>query len=201
LSSVERTGWISARFAHSTPARNRLNPKAQRDVWRTVNDAGLAPRSFKKKPDPGIWGVDRSGQDVGNYSLDKFEERTAKRVALTLLQVGCREFRDKRERARRGVLDPLTKDPVVLTEDEEKAEKGRRKEMAALRQDLYGERAGRYAGDPQWDDVVPIPQDEPEKALAAIAYPKDYAEGACAVLSLSASDVRPLPAQDEGIAC
>ena len=49
--------------------------------------------------------------------------------------------------------------------------------MAALNAELYGERSGPYANDPEWDDVVPIPAEEPEGALAAIAYPDDYAEG------------------------
>lgn len=49
--------------------------------------------------------------------------------------------------------------------------------MAALKEELYGERSGPYANDPEWDDVVPIVAEEPEGALAAIAYPDDYAEG------------------------
>ncbi|KUJ15553.1 farnesyltransferase-like protein [Mollisia scopiformis] len=35
---------------------------------------------------------------------------------------------------------------------------------------------GKYEGDPVWDDVVPIPQDDGEGALAAIAYTDEYAE-------------------------
>lgn len=49
--------------------------------------------------------------------------------------------------------------------------------MANLKRDLYGEFTGSLAKDPLWDDVIPIPQDEPEGALAQIAYPDDYAEG------------------------
>jgi protein farnesyltransferase/geranylgeranyltransferase type-1 subunit alpha len=36
---------------------------------------------------------------------------------------------------------------------------------------------GKYEGDPAWDDVVPIPQDDGEGALAQIAYTDEYAEG------------------------
>lgn len=36
---------------------------------------------------------------------------------------------------------------------------------------------GRYESDPAWDDVVPIPQDDGEGALAQIAYTDEYAEG------------------------
>ena len=37
--------------------------------------------------------------------------------------------------------------------------------------------SGSLAQDPTWDDVIPIPQNEAEGALAQIAYPEDYAEG------------------------
>jgi protein farnesyltransferase/geranylgeranyltransferase type-1 subunit alpha len=36
---------------------------------------------------------------------------------------------------------------------------------------------GKYEGNPVWDDVVPIPQDDGEGALAQIAYTDEYAEG------------------------
>jgi len=36
---------------------------------------------------------------------------------------------------------------------------------------------GRYEGDPEWDDIVPIPQDDGEGALAQIAYTEEYSEG------------------------
>jgi hypothetical protein len=50
--------------------------------------------------------------------------------------------------------------------------------MAVLKPELYGVREGsRLAEDPEWEDVVPIAHQEPEGALAAIAYPEEYAEG------------------------
>ena len=36
---------------------------------------------------------------------------------------------------------------------------------------------GIYEGNPIWDDVVPIAQDDGEGALAQIAYTDEYAEG------------------------
>lgn len=42
---------------------------------------------------------------------------------------------------------------------------------------------GRYESDPVWDDVVPIPQDDGEGALAQIAYTDEYAEGTIYPLS------------------
>jgi protein farnesyltransferase/geranylgeranyltransferase type-1 subunit alpha len=76
---------------------------------------------------------------------------------------------------------------VVLTENDIAAEKARRKEMATLKKELYGgggpggggSGSGSLTLDPEWDDVVPIPQNEPENALAAITYPTEYAEGMC----------------------
>lgn len=64
------------------------------------------------------------------------------------------------------------------TKDEElegaiEDERSRRKLLGRLE----GRSMGIYEGDPVWDDVVPIPQDEGEGALAAIAYSDEYAEG------------------------
>ena len=64
-----------------------------------------------------------------------------------------------------------------VSDEEITAEKARRKEMATLKKELYGEITGSLASDPEWDDVIPIANEEPEGALAQIAYPDDYAEG------------------------
>ena len=42
---------------------------------------------------------------------------------------------------------------------------------------FQGRRMGIYDSDPEWDDVIPIPQDDGENPLAAIAYTDEYAEG------------------------
>lgn len=86
-------------------------------------------------------------------------------------------FSDKRERERERWVDQKTKEVVTVTPDEIEEEKLRRKEIARLRMELYGERTGAYASNPVWDDIVPIPVEDGEGALAAIAYPEDYAEG------------------------
>ena len=72
-------------------------------------------------------------------------------------------FRDRREK----ILEGETFEGAV--EDE----KNRRKLIGLLQ----GKRMGFYEGNPEWDDVVPIPQDDGEGALAQIAYTDDYAEG------------------------
>lgn len=101
---------------------------------------------------------------------------------MTTLELASREFRHTRDRAKKGLLDPVTREKVVVTEREFEEEKGRREEMAQLRKDLYGEKGGlrmsaKFGLDPEWDDVVPVPHEESEIALAAIAYPAEYAEG------------------------
>lgn len=177
LTPNEKTVWINSRFARSQALRNKLGTKAQRDLWRHINEASLPIRTLKPSPEQThIWGTDKSGRDVGTYPLAQFDERTEKRARLTSLIVASKSFDEHRNRARRGTPDPVTGDKTILLDADIEAERGRRKEMAALRAELYGGRTGAYAADPEWDDVTPIALEEPEGALAAIAYPDDYAE-------------------------
>lgn len=80
---------------------------------------------------------------------------------------------------------------MVVTAEELEAEKLRRKEISALRMELYGERTDSYAEDPAWDDVIPMPVEDGEGALAAIAYPEHYAEGMCVPGWSPNADVEP----------
>lgn len=112
----------------------------------------------------------------------EWEERWERKVWLSCLGVESQAFKVRRERERVGAVESGTGERVVVTEQEVIEEKRRRKEMAALRKEvLYGGvgSLGKLAGDPEWDDVVPVVLEEPEGALAAIAYPADYAEGEC----------------------
>ena len=112
----------------------------------------------------------------------EWEEKWERKVWLACLGVESRGFKVRRERERLGAEEG-TGERVVVTEQEVGEEKRRRREMAALRKEvlLYGGvgSLGKLAGDPEWDDVVPVVLEEPEGALAAIAYPADYAEGEC----------------------
>lgn len=143
-----------------------LSSKTEREFWKQVTKEGLPIRRLRKDYS---WGKDRSGRDFGSYKLEDFEERSLKQARLTALDILHRSFLAKRDIARRSAVDVAPED----IEDEKK----RRKNMAALTRELYGQIAGPLANDPDWDDVVPIPQHEPEDALAKIAYPDDYAEG------------------------
>lgn len=140
--------------------------KTEREFWKFVTKEGLP---IRRLPRNYAWGRDRSGRDIGTYSPDELEQRTLKHSKLTSLQIQHRQFLKKRELQNE------------VSTEEINAEKTRRKAMAALKRDLYGEITGSLAQDPEWDDVIPIPQNEPEGALAQIAYPDDYAEGTSVV--------------------
>lgn len=196
LSPADRTLWTNAHFARTPALLKRLGNKAQKDVWKCVNEASGLPLRAVKPPGPtngsgassiqgGIsggrsaqfgWGRDRFGADLGDYTPGQFSQRTERALQLAALEVQRTAFSDKREREREKWVDPKTKERVAVTPDEIEEEKLRRKEIARLRMELYGERTGAYASNPTWDDVVPIPVEDGEGALAAIAYPEDYAE-------------------------
>ncbi|KIH88349.1 protein farnesyltransferase/geranylgeranyltransferase type-1 subunit alpha [Sporothrix brasiliensis 5110] len=171
LSPADRTAWASAKLLGTTArnnGRSGLSNKAQKELWRHVNEASLPlrtlPRPSASSPSP--WGRDKSGRPIGDYSFDEFRQRTEKRVRLTALEVAHHAYLAKRD-----------DDAVQVTPDDVQVERQRRADIAVLRMELYGQRTGgAYAQDPDWDDVVPIALDEPEGALAAIAYPDTYAE-------------------------
>lgn len=62
--------------------------------------------------------------------------------------------------------------------------------MAPTKEELYAPQTIDLSDDPVWEDVPPIPAEEPEGSLAAIAYPPKYAEGK---FMLAAASHRLLP--------
>ena len=199
LSSSERTLWANAHFARTPALLKRLGNKAQRDVWKCVNEAGGLPlRSVKQVRPTGAggtsaaqtpsrggptgqpdftWGRDRFGADLGDSTPEQLEKRSERALQLSALEIQHSAFLEKKEREKGKWLDSKTNEAVAATADEVEEEKLRRKEIARLRMELYGERTGEYGTDPAWDDIIPMPIEEPEGALAAIAYPEEYAEG------------------------
>jgi len=143
-----------------------LTNKTEREFWKQVTKEALPVRRLAKRYS---WGTDRSGRDFGSYKLEEFQQRSLKQARLTALDILHRGFLAKRDLAHRQGTELDAAD----IEDEKK----RRIEMATLKRELYGEITGPLANDPEWDDVIPISQNEPEDALAKIAYPDDYAEG------------------------
>ncbi|EJT76328.1 hypothetical protein GGTG_06248 [Gaeumannomyces tritici R3-111a-1] len=171
---ADSSSGSSSSGGHGSGSRKggQLGNKAQREIWRSFNESGLPLRALRR---PTRW-----GSAVGELSPDQFRARADRRLRLTALQVEHRAFLDKRERAAAAAAsttaDAADPPPTALLEAEIDEEKRRRKEMARLRQELYGEMTGSLASDPAWDDVVPIPLVEPEGALASINYSDDYAE-------------------------
>ncbi|KAK3299327.1 uncharacterized protein B0H64DRAFT_388104 [Chaetomium fimeti] len=189
LSHPEQTAWLAARIASRIAARPALSSgsstaagagavgkvacgggvKTLREVWKIVNEGGLGLRVARVRKSP-------PGGEVG---VREFEAKWERKVVLGCLEVESRCFRTRWERERRGEVEELTGELVVVTEQEAFEETRRRKEMAALRKELYGGgvgKEGKLAMDPEWDDVEPVVLEEPEGALAAISYSADYAE-------------------------
>ncbi|KFA47902.1 hypothetical protein S40293_05132, partial [Stachybotrys chartarum IBT 40293] len=140
-------------------------PKVEREFWKFVEKENIVWPQPEKHP---VWGKDKNGRDLGTYTVEEYEKRNKKASQLVVLDIYHDQFLWLRESAKEKG-EKL--DPEVIEE-----EKKRRKEMAALKHELYGVYMGPLAQDPEWDDIVPIPLDEPEDALAKIAYPDYYAE-------------------------
>lgn len=181
LSAAERNVWANAHFTRSPSLLKRLGNKPQREAWKTVNEAsGLPYKALKNQKKSGgsyRWGTDRFGADLGEYPPEQFAKRSERALQLAALEVQRLAFLEKRERERGKWVDPSTKQLVTVSAEEIEEERLRRTEIAALKMELYGEKTGAYNSDPDWDDVIPMPVEDGEGTLAAIAYPDDYAEG------------------------
>lgn len=175
LSTVEKTAYLNSDFVDSGTV-DQLGKKAQKELWKQVNEASTPSR---KLPPPlgESWAKDKYGRNVAEYAIEQYEDRGAKVFRLTVLLGQSRRFKEKRGQYLQAIEGSSSVEASApLEEPDIEAERTRRMEMAALKDELYGEKMGSYATDPAWDDVVPIPQTEPEGALASIAYPEDYAE-------------------------
>lgn len=207
LSSSDRTLWANTHFARTPALLKRLGNKSQRDVWKCVNEAGGLPLRATRPVRPAgsggaptaptssggsstgqqgfTWGRDRFGADLGDSTPEQLEKRSERALQLSALEIQHSAFLEKKEREKGRWVDSKTNEAVAVTADEVEEERLRRREIARLRMELYGERTGAYGTDPTWDDIIPMPIEEPEGALAAIAYPEEYAEGLITPLAKS----------------
>lgn len=180
LTPTERQTWANAFFIPLIVSKDVfLSNKSDREFWKQVGKESLPVRRLTRAQKHHTWGHDRHGRDLGELSPEEFDQRSLQQARLVALEALHHRFLHRRELARLGLTRPGS-DSVVhedVTPEEVEEDKQRRKEMAKLKNELYGEKMGPYAQDPEWDDVLPIPAEEPEGALAAIAYPDDYAEG------------------------
>ncbi|PTB69476.1 alpha subunit of hypothetical CAAX farnesyltransferase [Trichoderma citrinoviride] len=184
LTAAERKTYAHANLV--LPVANRLvslSNKTDREYWKHVAKEGLPCRRLK---DGYRWGQDKHGRDVGTYRLDELKKRTLTQARLTALDVLHRQFLTKREAA--AAARSSKGGEEIPSQEDIDEERKRRKEMAELKRELYGEIPGPLASDPEWDDVAPIPQTEPEDALARIAYPDEYAEAVSYLRAVMAAE-------------
>ncbi|PHH61799.1 hypothetical protein CDD81_7963 [Ophiocordyceps australis] len=166
LTPAEYKNYTYARLVAPVIQRDvSLSAKSEREFWKHIVRERLPVQRLR---DDYNWGTDRSGRNIDSYTLEEFDVRCDKQARLATLDILHRCFLSSRERTRAQGGDV---EAQVIEE-----EKKRRKEMAALRRELYGEIPGPLAAEPEWDDVVPIPFEEPDDALVRIAYPEEYAE-------------------------
>ncbi|KAI0015335.1 protein prenylyltransferase [Xylariomycetidae sp. FL0641] len=178
MSAAEVQGWTLQKQiqAHGRVEQTSPTKRAQKDLYRAASELGVPWRSAPR-PHDGQWGTDWRGRDRGDYSLEQWRAFEEKQRRLLELKKQSQRFKDVRDAHARGKRDWRTGEVYAFDQEKENAdERKRREEMADLNQDLYGAKMASYALDPDWDDVTPIPQVEPEGALAAIAYPDDYSE-------------------------
>jgi len=176
LSPTDRRTYLNLTLARNPREVEKLSKKGQRELWKQLSEANIPLRSAPR-PEDNQWGSDKNGRDIGDYSLEEYAAYKKKNFRLRELELESRIFKDHRKWASLGTKNSLTGEGYTVSQDDVEAEKHRRQEMAFLNEELYGTRTETVAQDPDWDDVVPIPQAEPEGALASIAYPEDYAEG------------------------
>jgi hypothetical protein len=119
-------------------------------------------------PNPFPLGTDRKGKKLEDYTVEEYTSWRREQAQLGQLKDESDWFREGQRKDLKGrVLRPATAEEIEV-------EKIRRVKIAEME---TGKAPGNYGGDPAWDDVVPIPQDDGEKPLAAIAYSDEYAEG------------------------
>ncbi|KAJ1329730.1 protein farnesyltransferase/geranylgeranyltransferase type-1 subunit alpha [Microdochium nivale] len=204
LSDGQRHVFNNCQYLTHPDRAKGLSNKATKELWKQLGEANAPLRSL---PGPRAgrqqhqWGRDRVGRDVGDYTFDEHRSRSDKQLRLGRLTRESERFRDDwwevlqerkgKSTATGGISRGAAAEaasPVSVTDEQVEQERQRRHEMAGLRRDLHGERTtDSYALDPEWDDVAPIPQAEPEHALAAIAYPEDYAEAMAYLRAVMAS--------------
>jgi hypothetical protein len=158
MTADEKAAYATSRFLE-TGAWRAFTEQQQKEFWKLVKEQ----RVPQPLPKPRDLGKDSRGRDIGSYTPEEYRAYRKREEQLARFRRESERFAsEKRSQAELGEESPGAT-----------AERNRRKVIAGLR----GKAMGRYEGNPQWDDVVPIPQEEGEGALAQIAYTDEYAEG------------------------
>ncbi|KAI1328834.1 prenyltransferase alpha subunit, partial [Xylariaceae sp. FL0255] len=175
LSPIDKRNYLNLELIRTPGQLEKLSKKSQKQLWKELSEASLSLREGVR-PTENKWGFDKHGRNVGDYTIEEYNKYRAKQTRLSNLKTQSWLWGIEREGATLGIIKFFSEEPCTCTEDDIEEERALRREMAALNEDLYGISTGVYATDPDWDDVAPLYQDEPAGALAAIAYPDDYAE-------------------------
>lgn len=161
MTAGEKTAYTYSRFLE-TGAWKSLSEAQQKEFWKAVKEQKIPEPLPKPRP----LGKDRRGRELETYTPEEYRAYRQREAELGIFERESDEFRIRRERLRSE-----KREDDISGEIEE--ERNRRIVIGKLR----GRAMGKYEGNPVWDDVVPIPQDDGEGALAQIAYTDEYAEG------------------------
>jgi protein farnesyltransferase/geranylgeranyltransferase type-1 subunit alpha len=164
MSASEKAAYANYRFL-DTGAWKTWTEAQQKEFWKAVEQQKI-PTPL---PKPRDLGKDSRGVDLGSYTAAEYQAYRERERKLDGLRERSAWFRSERRALRIG--EEGTEGNA--TDEDIEEERIRRRDIGHLQ----GKAMGRYEADPAWDDVVPIPQDDGEGALAAIAYTDEYAEG------------------------
>lgn len=162
LSPSEKAAYALSRFLETGAWKSWPEP-SQAEFWKAVSTQKI-PIPLPKPKD---LGKDKRGRDIGTYTPTEYKEYLRRQAQIEGLKEKSRGFKEHR---RKIVVDRICGKGFDRSIEEEK---NRRKFIGVLE----GKKMGMYEADPEWDDVIPIPQDDGEKPLAAIAYTDEYSEG------------------------
>jgi protein farnesyltransferase/geranylgeranyltransferase type-1 subunit alpha len=193
LSATEKTAYSYYSFLESGVYRT-WGAQQQKDFAKLVSQFKIPT------PLPSLLplGKDRKGRNLEDYTIEEYEAYQREQEQLRTWKWESENFRERwEEQGCKVTTEPNAAEGSIkslhqykagsfdiektlaelrrpLTERDVQEERERRTEISQLEK---GKKMTKYAGDPVWDDVVPIPQDDGENPLAAIAYTDEYAEG------------------------
>jgi hypothetical protein len=200
LTAAEKAAYANFRFLEAEVYKG-WGAAQQKEFFKLIEAQGI-PTPL---PEPKSLGKDSRGRNIDDYTLEEYATWQAQQGELYRLKELSASFRRKfaKQRLKEKEMEELLKESrlkggdkagleakrerernvegSIITEKDVSEEEERRIKIASMQ----GRAVGRYQGDPLWDDVIPIPQDDGEKPLAAIAYKDEYVEGTCAELTLS----------------
>ncbi|KAG4439340.1 hypothetical protein IFR05_005152 [Cadophora sp. M221] len=153
LTAGEKSAYANSVLLETGAWRTWPTPQ-QKEFWKLVEQQKIPV----PLPKPQSLGKDPRGVDLGSYTPAEYKLYERRERDLRSLREKSARFRSKRTDG--------------WTEEKVEEERNRRKLLG----NLQGRKMGIYERDPQWDDVIPLAQDDGEGALAAIAYTDEYAE-------------------------